>query len=98
MIVLGLTTIVAAAIWCEDEEWGGFIMSAPPPARHHNLLYCYFGLKGIAHKNSKNQGFLTSSGEYVNRESAMEIALAAEQPLIDHPSRIEGVLYSEDMW
>jgi hypothetical protein len=98
VIILGTTTIVAAAIKCVDEEWGEFILSAPPPARHHNLLFCYYGLKGAPLSGAENQGFLTSSGEFVTRVQAMEIALAAGQPMIEHRSRIDGVLYSEDLW
>lgn len=91
-------TIVAAAIKCLDAEWGDFIISAPPPARHGNLLFGYYNLKGEAHKNAKLQGFLTSTGEFVDREEAMRIVLAAGQPLIDHPSRVDGILFSEDLW
>lgn len=98
MIILGTTTIVAAAIRCQDEEQGSFIISAPPPARHHTLLFCYYGLKGEPLGGAENQGFLTSTGEFVGRRQAMEIVLAAGQRLIDHSSRVEGVLYSEDLW
>jgi hypothetical protein len=90
--------IVAAALKCVGEEGFEFIISAPPPARHHNLLFAYYELKGKPLGNSKNQGFLTSEGKFVDRQEAMRIALASNQKLIDHPSRIEGVLFSEDLW
>lgn len=66
------------------------IVSAPPPARHHNL----FALAG----HCDESGFLTSTGRFVDREEAMRIAVAAGQPLIDHPSRHATRLFSEDLW
>jgi hypothetical protein len=99
MIILGTATIVAAAIKCHDKDTGNFIISAPPPFRHHHLLRCFYGLSGEPLRNSgTNQGFLTSTGEFVDRKQAMVIALAANQPLIDHPSRIDVTLFSEDLW
>lgn len=92
-----LPTIVAAAIRCEG-ECGDFIISAPPPARHHNLLRAYYDLKGEPHRGSENQGFLTSEGVFVTREEAYKIVVAANQQMIDHPSRVEGKLFSEDLW
>lgn len=66
------------------------IVSAPPPARHHNL----FALAG----HCDESGFLTSAGRFVDRATALQIALTAGQPLIDHPSRHDTLLFSEDLW
>jgi hypothetical protein len=89
--------IVAAAIQFKT-ECGDFIISAPPPARHHNLLRAYYDLKGEPLIGSTNQGFLTSEGKFVSREEAYSIAVTSRQKFIDHPSRIEGKLFSEDLW
>lgn len=88
-------TIVAAAhlYRCdgsEDPRAVPCVVSAPPPARHHNL----FALGGHADES----GFLTSAGRFVDREEALRIAVAAGQPLIDHPSRHASRLFSEDLW
>lgn len=93
-----MLTVVAAALRCTLSDGVEIIISAPPPARHHNLLFAYYELKGEPLGDSKNQGFLTSEGKFVDRKEAMRIALASNQKLIDHPSRIEGVLFSEDLW
>ncbi len=89
-------TIVAAAILFRleghaDPRAVPVAVSAPPPARHHNL----FALTG---RNPDDQGFLTSTGRFVGREEALNIAEAAGQPLIDHPSRHPKWLFSEDLW
>jgi hypothetical protein len=90
--------IVAAALRCEIDEGLEVIISAPPPARHHNLLFAHYEMRGYPLNNSKNQGFLTSEGKFVDRIEGMKIVLECNQKLIDHPSRVEGVLYSEDLW
>lgn len=88
-------TIVAAAHLYTLEDHGDpravpAIVSAPPPARHHNL----FALAG----SPDESGFLTSTGRFVGREEALKLAVTAGQPLIDHPSRHEHLLFSEDLW
>ncbi len=88
-------TIVAAAFLFRleghaDTRAVPVIVSAPPPARHHNL----FALAG----GPDDDGFLTSTGRFVGREEALNIAKAAGQPLIDHPSRHPKWLFSEDLW
>jgi hypothetical protein len=66
------------------------VVSAPPPARHHNLY-------ALNHEPDES-GFLTSTGRFVDRAEALQIALAAGQPMIDHPSRHDEWLFSEDLW
>lgn len=68
------------------------IVSAPPPARHHNLFALVPG------KRPDESGFLTSTGRFVDRAEGLKIALASGQPMIDHPSRNARDLYSEDLW
>lgn len=90
-------TIVAAAMLYaleghEDPRAVPVIVSAPPPARHHNLF-------ALAHPRKPTEsGFLTSSGRFVGREEGLRIALASGQPMIDHPSRHSTRLFSEDLW
>lgn len=92
-------TIVAAAHLYKDAHGDGdtrrvpVIVSAPPPARHHNLFIAYDRLGA-----PDESGFLTSTGRFVGREEALQIAVAAGQPLIDHPSRSSKLLFSEDLW
>jgi hypothetical protein len=63
------------------------IVSAPPPARHHNL----FALAG----RPDESGFLLSDGTFADRKRAGEIAIAAGQT----PGLNWGPdLYSEDLW
>lgn len=103
-------TIVAAAIRIAvpeemaKETWNGeavypayVVVSAPPPARHPTIMQPMFDLTGRT-VGSHDQGFLTSSGRYVDRVEALDIAISAGQPLIDHPSRCSHKLYSEDLW
>lgn len=103
-------TIVAAAVripvperWTK-EIWGGersypdyLIISSPPPARHGTLLHPMYDYMGKP-IGPDDQGFLTSTGRYVDRKEALAIVFAAGQPRIDHPSRNDHDLYSEDLW
>ena len=103
-------TIVAAAIRAPVSErlrvktWNGeacypdaVVLSAPPPARHHTLMHAMHDM-GLSKTKPDDQGFLTSAGRFVGREEALNIAKAAGQPLIDHPSRHSTWLFSEDLW
>lgn len=103
-------TIVAAAIrmptdprWQEhtfrgEKVYPEFLtITAPPPARHGTLLHPFIADTGVRIA-VHDQGFLTSTGRYVDRQEAHKIAIASGQPMIDHPSRIDGTLYSEDLW
>ena len=106
-----IETIVAAAIRVpvpekyREEMWQGervypnfLTISAPPPARHGTLLHPFFALIG-SDVGPRNQGFLTSTGRYVDRKDAMKIALAARQPLrADRGDRPNIELFSEDLW
>lgn len=68
------------------------IVSAPPPARHHNLFIAYDRLGA-----PDESGFITSNGRFVDRREAWEIATAAGQPIIPRDGQ-GGLLYSEDLW
>lgn len=91
---MGEAIVAAAHLYrldgSEDPRAVPTIVSAPPPARHHNL----FALAG----KPDESGFLTSSGRFVGREEALRIASRAGQALIDHPGRHARQLFSEDLW
>ena len=100
--------IVAAAIRYPvvgfDDLWKGarvyptyLTITAPPPARHGSIMHPFVTATG-KRIPCQDQGFVTSSGRYVDRQEAFKIAAAAGQPIIDHPSKIDGTLYSEDLW
>ena len=61
--------------------------------RHCNILW----QSKLISRNPRHQGFLTSSGRFVDRKEGLKIALINEQ-VID-PSQITGRnLYSEDLY
>ena len=105
-----METIVAAAILVpvpdelRQEMWRGrrvypdhTIVSAPPPARHGTLMHSMSAYLP-RRVQPDEQGFLTSTGRYVGREEALAIVFAAGQERVDHPSRNDHTLYSEDLW
>ena len=102
-IPAGPERIVAAAM-----EKDGLILHAPPPARHHSLFAL---LKGAPDPFLWDwpQGFVTSTGRFVDRREAVRIVLASGQPLRVHEPGYRGLpplaergedgeLYSEDLW
>jgi hypothetical protein len=83
--------IVAAAVLLD----GGFILTAPPPARHHDLVARICEMTGKPFTNLDAQGFLLSNGNFCRRRPAAVIAAAAGQ--IEQPAHPPN-LYSEDLW
>lgn len=75
----------------------GRIFTLPPPARHMDL----FHLLPKGELLSGTQGFVTNQDLFVNRTTAYQIAVNANQ-LIDQSSLgytpTPGTLYSEDLW
>ncbi len=75
----------------------GKVRSVPRPGRHHDVI------RMIAEENPNGppvrgglaQGFVTTTGRYVTRKLAGEIALAAGQTTA---LRWGPHLYSEDLW
>lgn len=88
--------ITAAAILMD-----GVVISAPPPARHHDLIL------GTATVDDRRetiarprlirglQGFLTDRGRFIERNEARQIAVASGQ--CANPRHPE-LLFSEDLW
>ena len=87
-------TIACAAIRCPH----GRVFSLPRPARHHHLIWWMTEEYGYQPRemNGKYQGFVTSTGRYVDRVEGLEIARAAGQ--IKQKCGNERLLFSEDVW
>jgi len=106
---LATETIVAAAVRLpidqSDTEWTHkleyIVMSAPAPARHHHVVQANWALHGVP-IGPHEQGFLTSTGRYVDRKEAFLIALASGQLKPDKVKqadrRVTPDLFSEDLW
>lgn len=84
--------IVAAAIQVE-----GLTLSLPQPARHGQVMHSAErgGLPRYA-INGATQGFITSTGRFVNRVMARHIAHMAGQEPRSTGGDVE--LFSEDLW
>lgn len=97
MIEKSETIVAAAHLYRSAHDDGDgralpVIVSAPPPARHHNLFIAWERLG-----SPDASGFLTSKGRFVNRREAWTIAMAACQPTIPREGQ-GGLLFSEDLW
>jgi hypothetical protein len=82
--------IVAAAIMGSD----GTVYSVPPPGRHHNVIASMGGKYRI--DDDPKQGFVTSTGRFVERYEGKQIA-RREGQLLDRASP-SPQLFSEDVW
>lgn len=83
--------IVAAAIVYE-----GVLYTVPPPGRHHNIIRLIAEWTGVEENIRGKQGFVTDCGKFVDRLTAMEIAVAANQLKEGIP--VLKQLYSENLW
>lgn len=81
-------TIVAAAVY------HGCIVSLPPPARHHTIIQSLdtLGYPGII--GPEAQGFVTSTGRYVNRVEGYYVAVTGN----GMEPKQKPELFSEDLW
>jgi hypothetical protein len=82
-------SIISVGILYKD-----LIVSLPPPARHHSVLH---PLVAIVDEiiGPREQGFVTSTGRWVDRTEGASIAIAAGQiEALNWPPH----LYSEDLW
>lgn len=85
--------IVAAAI-----QLDGFIASVPKPLRHYDIIY-RLADTGFPTPIGGVQGFLTNHGYFVDRKTAMRIAIDAGQlKWRDGQQGPDGDLFSEDLW
>lgn len=86
-----MNRIVGVAIVFGTEVWIGH-----PPDRHHTLIHRHFAATGK--RGSGFQGFIDSTGQFLDRREALHVAREADQ-LIDRPGRWESdELFSEDLW
>lgn len=77
----------------------GKIFTLPRPARHHSLIAMMIKAgeqRPIGQEPRYTQGFVTDDGNFVNRDEAKEIALAANQ--VKNGKTISKTLTSEDLW
>lgn len=88
-----MTRIVSVAIMIRTEN---IIVSAPPPARHHDIIYPLYHTVPQWIIQPDDQGFLTSEGQFVDRKAAWTIAKKANQ--IKEIKGVEGTLFSEHLW
>lgn len=79
-------------------KFNGVTYSLPAPNRHHNLIWKIIKETGIKTVDSHgdDQGFLDSSGAYLTRKEALDLALSNGQLRTDRP--IYDQLYSENLW
>lgn len=73
----------------------GIIHSVAPPMRHHHVIR-YLARRGVGPEKLHDQGFVTSTGRFVNRIEGLTVAQAAGQIIVKTPPEYE--LFSEDMW
>lgn len=85
-----LSTVEAAAIRRDRRVW-----SLPPPARHHHIMD-YMIERGVQPPINREQGFVLSNGEFVDRTEARLVAASAGQ-LLSTASK-GSLLFSEDVW
>jgi hypothetical protein len=76
------------------DEMGVFAL--PRPARHHHVMWTRLLISGQRTTGEAEQGFLTTTGRFVGREEAFEIATRHNQIIEKHGS--PGLLFSEDVW
>lgn len=96
----GLRVVAAAhlvrltAIGTGDPRAVPVIVSAPPPARHHNLFAI---MPNGPYPTGEDSGFLLSDGSFATRSRAAEVALDAGQ-VRECDMDVPGKLFSEDLW
>lgn len=85
--------IVSAAIRSRE-----IILSIPAPGRHSDIIFSASRTIVDAELiHIGEQGFLTSTGRFVNRVEAKHLAIAAGQ-LRDTSTYGKAELFSEDVW
>ena len=82
-------------IECAAIRHKGVVYHAIRPGRHHHVFQTMHAL-GLHGESMREQGFLTSSGRFVDRREGLAIASAAGQ--IKDKTFPHDILFSEDMW
>ena len=79
---------ITAAAYCHE----GVVYTLPPPARHCHIIWEYGDFPSF------ESGFITSDGEFVDREKAFKIASAAGQVKRQAGGYNGPELFTEDLW
>ncbi len=69
--------------------------SVPRPGRHHDVIHL-LSKSGVGPDQMHDQGFVTSTGRFVDRIEGLAIATAANQ--IKEKTFPTTELFSEDIW
>ncbi len=85
-----LEFIISAAIKHED-----VIFSLPRPSRHYHIAHKMYDM-GLPKTAQQYQGFLTTTGRFVDRKEAATLAMVNGQ--IVKPKFVSDELFSEDLW
>jgi len=80
-------------------KFNGKIYSLPRPNRHHNVIWKIVEETKIKSVDvyGSDQGFLDSTGNYLTRKEALDIALNSGQIRSDRPI-YNNELFSENLW
>lgn len=89
----------AAIAICNQEGKYQEVYSVAAPG-HHAEIFPFMNSKdpfwNPSYSREKQQGFLTNTNRFVDREEGLKIAQAAKQVLLKHGNDTD--LFSEDMW
>ena len=80
-------------------RFNGKVYSLPKPNRHHDVIRHIVETEGVSHVDShgEDQGFLDSSGRYLNRKQALVSAQVNDQMRAGRPVW-HNELNSENLW
>ena len=80
-------------------RFNGRIYSLPAPNRHHNVIWKIAEDTRVktVDAHGDDQGFLDSTGKYLTRKEALDIAVTNGQ-LKNADVILHDQLYSEDLW
>ena len=91
-------SVLQAALLINGEIW-----TLPRPARHHILVQAWCNSHWDYNSETQTgkpgripqheQGFITTSGEFISREQAALLAFESEQIIEE-----KRILFSEDLW
>lgn len=93
--------IICAAVRFQDRVWYGHRHLHALAAMHDELSYTMSRKQMIEAQTDRNQGFVTSTGRYVDRQEAWIIAVNAGQ-LVEknhlEDGQVKFMLFSEDLY
>jgi len=89
--------IICSAVRYKGKVWMGHRHGNALGAMHDELSYTMNRREMTAEQTDREQGFVTSTGRYVDRAEGWNIAEKAGQ-ILKRDYQKEGELYSEDLW